>query len=82
MYFWKIKSLKEDIINGSFTDKELIPYVVLYAGLYAIGIEMIGYFPYEGINVWTYILSILNVLIPIAGIIQLGKPPAMLGRLA
>ena len=69
MYFWKIESLKEDIANGSFTDKELIPYVVLYVCLYAVGIEIAAYSPYEDINIWTYVLSILNVVIPIVGTI-------------
>ncbi len=69
MYFWKVESLKKDIVEGSFTDKELIPYVVVYAGLYALGIEATGYMPYEDVNIWTYVLSILNVLIPIAGTI-------------
>lgn len=73
MYFWKVESLKEDMANGIFTDKELIPYIVLSAGLYAVVIEMIGYLPYEDINVWTYVLSILNVLIPIAGTIYAYK---------
>ena len=69
MYFWKIESLKQDIRVGSFTDKNLIPYVVLYAGLCAIAVEMTGYMPYEDVSVWTYVLSMLNVLIPIAGTI-------------
>ena len=73
MYFWNIESLKEDIVNGLFADKELIPYVVIYVGLYAVSIEIIGYLPYEDINVWTYVLSILNVIIPIAGTIYAYK---------
>jgi len=73
MYFWKVESLKKDIVDGSFTDKELIPYVVLYAGLYALGIERIGYLPYEDVNIWTYVLSTLNVLVPIAGTIYAYK---------
>jgi len=67
MYFWKIESLKKDIVDGSFTDKELIPYVLIYAGLYAVGMELTGYLPYEDPNIWAYVLSTLNVLIPIVG---------------
>ena len=73
MYFWKIESLKEDFSSGSFTDRELIPYVVLYAGLYAIGIELMGYLPYEDINVWTYVSSVMNILIPVVGTIYAYK---------
>jgi len=69
MYFWKIESLKKDIVGGSFTDKELIPYVVLFTGLYSIGIEITGYLPYEDINIWTYVMSAMNVLIPVIGTI-------------
>ena len=73
MYLWKIESLKKDIVDGSFTDKQLIPYMVLYAGLYALGIEITGYLPYKDINNWTYALSALNVFIPIAGTIYAYK---------
>lgn len=73
MYFWKIELLKKDIVEGSFTDKELIPYIVLYAGLYAFSMETSGYLPYKDANIWTYILSILNVLIPIVGTIYAYK---------
>jgi len=73
MYFWKIESLKNDIHNGSFTDKQLIPYVVLYAGLYAAAIEITGHLPYENVNIWTYVMSMLNILIPIAGTIYAYK---------
>lgn len=73
MYLWKIESLKEDIKNGDFKDKELIPYVVVSAGLYAASIEIVGYLPYEDTNAWRYVLSIFNVLIPIAGTIYAYK---------
>ena len=69
MYFWNIEALKEEIIKRQFTSRRVFPYVVLYAGLYAILIELSMYFPYgeQEINLWTYILSVLNVLIPILG---------------
>lgn len=73
MYFWKVESLKKDIVGGSFTDKELIPYVVLCAGLYALDIEVTGYLPYEDVNILTYVMSALNVLIPILGTIYAYK---------
>ncbi len=73
MYFWKIESLKRDIENRSFTDKELIPYVVLFVGFYALASEFTVYLPYEGINYLTYLMSVLNVLIPILGTIYAYK---------
>ena len=51
----------------------IIPYVVLYAGLNALGIEVTGYLPYEDVNIWTYVMSALNVLIPVAGTIYAYK---------
>jgi len=69
MYFWKIESLKQDIRADLFTDKNLIPYVVLYIGCCVAAIEMNGYLPYEDINLWTYLQSTLFILIPIAGTI-------------
>jgi hypothetical protein len=73
MYFWKVESLKKDIVDGSFTDKKLIPYVVLSVGIYALGNGVAGYLPCEDVNIWNYILSILNVMIPIVGTIYAYK---------
>jgi len=73
MYFWDIESLKEDIRRGEFTDKELMPYIVLSVVLYILGTEFTAYFPYENINIWTYLLSILNILIPLGGTLYVYK---------
>lgn len=73
MYFWNIESLKEDIRRGEFTDKELMPYIVLTVALYAIGIEFVAYFSYEDSNIWDYLLSILNILIPVGGTLYIYK---------
>ena len=69
MYFWKIESLKKDITDGSFGDKELLPYLVIYVGLSALGAALVGYLPIENINMWDYVNSILYVLVPIVGTI-------------
>lgn len=67
MYFWNIKSLKQEIKSGQFSDSRVFPYVVVYAFLYALIIEAIAYLPYEDVNMWTYTLSILNIVIAIGG---------------
>ncbi len=77
MYFWKVESLKKNIVDGSFTDKELIPYLVISIGLYALLIEVSGYLSYEyvniDVNIWSYVMSGLNILIPVAGTIYTYK---------
>lgn len=73
MYFWDIESLKEDIRRGEFADKELIPYILMSVALYAMGIEFAGYFPYEDSGIWIYLLSILNILIPVGGTLYVYK---------
>ena len=73
MYFWKIEPLKEEFRKGNFKDKDVISYIVIYVALYAVGMELMGYFPDEGINFWTYVLSIMNVFVPIGGIIYAYK---------
>ncbi|MFP4550478.1 MAG: hypothetical protein ACLFNT_06710, partial [Spirochaetales bacterium] len=38
-------------------------------GLNAWLVESWGYVPYEGTDIWTYVLSFLKVIIPVAGTI-------------
>lgn len=67
MYFWNIEGLKKDHIEGTFTDKNVLPYILVYVGLGAFFGELMHYITYEEVNVWSYILSGLNVLIVVAG---------------
>jgi len=69
MYFWNIDALLEDIKQGNFTDKEVIPYIILTLFLYNLGFELVYRFPMEesNYNLWDTIDAILSVVIPIAG---------------
>jgi hypothetical protein len=69
MYFWKIKQLKQHLIENGLTEKQLFYYVLIYAGSGAMGIEMMGYIPYAEPDLWSYISSAMNILIPILGTI-------------
>lgn len=69
MYFWKIKLLKQHLINNGLTEKQLFYYILIYAGLGALGVEMVGYFPNTEPDLWTYVSSAMNILIPILGTI-------------
>ncbi len=73
MYFWKIELLKDDLINNRFDDKSLLPYIILTIFLYTLGTEITAYIPYEEVNLLTYLLSFMNVLIPIIGTIYIYK---------
>jgi len=73
MYFWKIESLKDDIKNNKFDDKALLPYIILTITLYTFGTEIIAYLPHEEVNTWSYILSLMNILIPTLGTIYAYK---------
>lgn len=39
MYFWRTESLKRDIVDGPFTDKEFMPHVVLTVGVHVLELE-------------------------------------------
>lgn len=67
MYFWNINSLKNEIVDGKFSDRKVFPYVVVCAALYAAIIEFTAYLPYEDVNNWTYTLSALNILVALGG---------------
>ena len=74
MYFWNIEALKQEIVEGTFTDGEVIQYIIVFVGLSVAAIEVMMYFPYDGIiNYWTYTLSVLSLLINIGGTIYAYK---------
>jgi hypothetical protein len=69
MYFWKIKLLKQHLINNGLAEKQLFYYILIYEGLGALGVEIVGYFPNTEPDLWTYVSSAINILIPILGTI-------------
>ena len=69
MYFWNMKALKKEIVEGQFTDQRVIPYVVVSAAISAIAVELSSYFSYEVTNQSVYYQSAITVIIPILGTI-------------
>ncbi|OGB21555.1 MAG: hypothetical protein A3I66_00280 [Burkholderiales bacterium RIFCSPLOWO2_02_FULL_57_36] len=69
MYLWKMKLLKKQLSDHGLTEKQLFSYIFIYIALSAIGIEAMGYIPHQPSNAWTYVGSIINVMIPIFGTI-------------
>lgn len=69
MYFWKIGELKKLIIKRGLSEKQIFHYILAYTILYVIGLELVTYVPRTDFNVWNYLLSGLNIAIPIVGTI-------------
>ena len=69
MYFWKINELKKQIVERGLSEAQVFYYILLFVGFSIAGVELVGYFPYEEPNGWSYLQSGLNFIIPIAGTI-------------
>jgi len=69
MYFWKINELKKQIMEQGLSEAQVFYYILLFVGFSIVGVELVGYFPYEAPNGWSYLQSGLNFIIPIAGTI-------------
>jgi hypothetical protein len=67
MYFWKIDLLKQQLSSHGLTEKQLYYYILIYIALATIGMEAMGYVPAVSPNSWSYVQSIINIAIPIAG---------------
>lgn len=72
MYIWNIGALKKKLASERFSDKELIPYIVLYAALSVVGGEVSQYLSYE-VDAWDYIGSVGAVIMTIAGTVYCYK---------
>lgn len=75
MYFWKIDALKNDIKDKKMNDEEIFPYIILSVAFYAFLTEIMAYLPYEDgeVNTYTYVLSIMAIIIQIFGTIYVYK---------
>jgi uncharacterized membrane-anchored protein YitT (DUF2179 family) len=69
MYFWKLDSLKKQLVEQGLTQYQMYCYILVYVSLTAIVVELMKYLPPESHNVWTYAESVLNIVIPILGTI-------------
>ena len=68
MYFWNIEGLKGEMARRPLSDRELLPYLVIFIALYDL---MIAATLGEPANVWDYADGAMTVLLGIAGTIYL-----------
>lgn len=66
MYFLRYKPLKEKLRTRSLSDREALPYLVLFAGLAAVVYLLPNT---EEFNTWDWIQGILSVAFAIGGVI-------------
>lgn len=69
MYLINIKSLKKELINGPFTEKQAFQYLLAYL-LFS---NLVSLLPDTTVNHWTIISGILYVIITFLGIIYCFK---------
>lgn len=67
MYFWNIKSLKQEIRENRLRETWIFYYILIYIVLNAIGIETVAYLPNDESNAWDYAQSLLNIVIAVVG---------------
>ena len=63
MYFWRIEDLKRDLIARPLTDREVLPYLLIFVGITALA----PIFPVESMNLWDYTAGIWTLLLAVAG---------------
>jgi len=70
MHFVRYHPLKEKLRNRSVSDREALPYLVIFAALTAL----VGAFPVvDGFNEWDLISGLLSVALAVGGIIYAYK---------
>ena len=70
MYFVRYHPLKDRLRNRSVSDREALPYLVIFAALTAL----VGAFPmFEGFNDWDLVSGLLSVAFAVGGVIYAYK---------
>lgn len=69
MYFWKLDQLKRQLTEQGLTEYQMCCYILIDVALSAFAVELMEYLPSGSHNVWTYVESVLNIVIPILGTI-------------
>jgi hypothetical protein len=63
MYFWRIEQLKAKMALAPLSDREVLPYLAVFAGLSAA----VSSLPYPTYNIWNALSGVCSVLIAIVG---------------
>ena len=67
MYFWRIEILKQTLVERPLSERETLPYLVVYVGLTSAALYVS-----QGLNnVWDYLEAGLNVLITVLGTLHI-----------
>ncbi len=67
MYFWNIEGLKSKLTAALLTDREVLPYFIVFLVL-MMGLEFL---PPEKMNLWDYLTTAYAILISIFGTLYL-----------
>lgn len=65
MYFWRIEKLKAELATRPLSERQALPYLVVYSGLCAAA----GYVPPMGFNLWDRLLAVWGVTLAVVGTI-------------
>ena len=63
MYFWKIKELKKDLKESGLSQKKMFLYILIYAVLAQIVVELSYVFPQEEPELIDYLQILFNVVV-------------------
>lgn len=67
MYFWRIEELKRGLIARPLTDREVLPYFLIFLGITGL----VPVFPVESMNLWDYAGAIWTLLLMMVGTVYL-----------
>lgn len=67
MYFWRIENLKAEMATRPLSEREALPYLVVFVGLFAV----VGYIPQTVSNVWDGLGAGWSVTLAIVGTIYI-----------
>lgn len=65
MYFWRIRELKSKLAHGPLSEREVLPYLVVFAAIAYIA----PFFPAESMNLWDYLGASWAVALAVGGTI-------------
>lgn len=67
MYFWRIEKLKSEMAARPLSEREALPYLVVFVGLCAA----VGYIPQSVANVWDGLGAFWSVALAVLGTIYI-----------
>ena len=67
MYFWRIEKLKTEMAARPLSDREVLPYLVVFVALSAVVIN----FPVTISNVWDVLYAAWSILLAVIGTIYI-----------